>query len=274
MQTMFEKTRVLIKDLLPPILLKFRRNRLQKYGYFGNYSSWDQAESASAGYAAEIILTRVREAMLKVKSGTAAYQRDSVIFDQIHYSWPVLAGLLRAAALNQNKLNLIDFGGSLGSHYYQCQPFLKGLDELQWNVVEQENFVRCGQELFANQQLKFYFDIDSCLQETQPNLILLSGVIQCLPQPYVFLTQLLNYNFKHIIFDRVPFNSAPGDRLTVQRVPPEIYDASYPVWFLDYPRFLDILASGNYQLITEFDGFDQANIPGKFKGFIYELATK
>ena len=51
----------------------------------------------------------------KVKNGETVYERDSVIFDQIEYSWPVLTGLMCAAAQNSGCLKVLDFGCSLGS---------------------------------------------------------------------------------------------------------------------------------------------------------------
>lgn len=38
--------------------------------------------------------------MLKIASREAAYERDSVLFDKVQYSFPVLGGLLRAAIAN------------------------------------------------------------------------------------------------------------------------------------------------------------------------------
>jgi hypothetical protein len=52
-----------------------------------------------------------------VKTGEAVYERDSVLFDEIQYSFPVIAALLRVASANKGKLNVLDFGGSEKSHY-------------------------------------------------------------------------------------------------------------------------------------------------------------
>jgi putative methyltransferase (TIGR04325 family) len=39
----------------------------------------------------------------------------------------------------------LDFGGSLGSSYFQNKKFLDALRLVEWNVVEQENFVATGE---------------------------------------------------------------------------------------------------------------------------------
>jgi len=259
--------KLLLKDCLPPILLRTlsRRNR---YGFFGNYSSWEEAQKQASSYDANIILEKVKAATLLVKQGKAACERDSVVFDQIQYSFPVIAGLLRIAIANQSKLSVLDFGGSLGSSYYQCKGFLSDLSFLRWSIVEQPNFVRCGKELFEDEVLKFYDSIDDCLIVETPQVILLSSVIQYLENPYDFLKKLMDYEFPHILIDRTAFVISGGDRLTVQRVPPSIYPASYPAWFFDQEKFLNMF-SDQYDLVFDFDGSDEVNIPSRFKGFYF-----
>ena len=268
-----KKIKLVLKEFIPPIILKAYRRRDKRYGFFGNYSSWEDAIKDSVGYDSDVILNKVRDSLLKVKAGEAVYERDSVLFDEIQYSFPVLAGLLRVASDNDNKLSVLDFGGSLGSHFYQNKQFLSTLDELQWSIVEQENFVRCGKQLFENDRLKFYSDIDTCLQHEQPDVILLSCVIQYLKSPYKFLENIVNRNFKHIILDKIAFRKGGGDCLTVQKVPPHIYHASYPAWFFDENKFLNYFRN-KYELIAEFDSNITVNIQSQFKGFIFKCALK
>jgi putative methyltransferase (TIGR04325 family) len=264
----------IIYGLTPPILWSFYRRYKGSnlYGFFGNYSSWTEARNDADGYDSFCILNTVKESLLKVKEGQAVYERDSVLFDKIQYSFALLAALLRIAVENQGTLSVLDFGGSLGSSYFQSREFLSSLNYLSWNIVEQENFVNCGKKYFENQSLKFFYTIESCIEHTNPNVILLSSVVQYLENPYSFLTKLLDYNFEYIIFDRTAFVLEGSDLLTVQKVPPEIYLASYPAWFLKQDKFLDIFLD-NYELIFEFNSFDRVNIPSRFKGFFLKLKT-
>jgi putative methyltransferase (TIGR04325 family) len=261
--------RRILHDFLPPALVRLYRNISVKEGFFGNYASWTDAASASGGYDSDLILTKVKDALLKVKSGAAVYERDSVLFDTIEYSWPLLAGLLWVASRNDNRLNLVDFGGSLGSTYYQNRRFLKHLHELHWNVVEQERFVEYGRRYFENDELSFYRDLDECCGEKQPMAILLSSVIQYMENPYALLEKVMSAGFDVIIIDRTPFLGKGGDRITVQKVPAEIYEASYPAWFFNREKFLRFF-SGRYDLVAEFESLDRANIPSQYKGFIFE----
>ncbi len=67
------------------------------------------------------------QSLLKVKRGEAVYERDSIVLEKFQYSWPLTSGLLYAATMSNSKLNVLDFGGSLGSSYYQNRNYLKGI---------------------------------------------------------------------------------------------------------------------------------------------------
>lgn len=265
----------LIKEISPSIAVdlyrKLYRTMWRSSATFeGSYKTWEEARKASGGYHSDVILNKVQDSLLKVKNGISAYERDSVLFDEVQYSWPVLAGLLWIASRNNNKLNLIDFGGSLGSSYYQNRKFLSHLTNLTWSIVEQEKFVERGKQHFENSHLKFYHDLDTCIGEQHPDSILFSGVIQYLDKPYELLMNVLQRRLTYVIFDRTPFLEQGDDRITVQQVPMEIYPASYPAWFFNQKKFLDYF-SREYELIADFESNDRANIPSVFKGFIFKL---
>ena len=258
-----------LRDLLPPILLGMYRKIRGHYGLYRVCTTWDEAKESSTGYDSDLILKKVKESLLKVKNGESVYERDSVLFDRIQYSWPLLAGILWIASQKANRLNLVDFGGSLGSSYYQNRKFLSHLKELRWSIVEQKKFVECGKREFENEHLKFHDDLDECFREHRPDAILFSGVLQYLEKPYALLEKAQSLGFEFILIDRTSFLRKGGDRLTVQKVPPEIFPASYPCWFLSQEKFLDAM-NVRYQLVEEFDGFEKAHVMDSiFKGFIF-----
>ncbi|WP_353674506.1 methyltransferase, TIGR04325 family [Synechocystis sp. LKSZ1] len=266
------KAKFLAKELMPPFIWKALKklNSPEEYGFFGNYSSWQAALKDSDGYSSDVILEKVKNSLLQVKEGKAIYERDSVLFDTIQYSFPVLATLLRVALENEAKLSVLDFGGSLGSSYFQCRDFLAGVKKLRWSIVEQPNFVKYGQKYFQDNQLKFYENIDACLECEQPDVILLSSVIQYLEKPHEFIENIINkYNFSYVLIDRLALIEDYDDRLAIQKVSPEIYNASYPSWFFGESKFLKHFQE-KYELIFEFQGTDKVNILSKFKGFIFK----
>ncbi len=253
--------REVLKKFIPPILFDLLRPT-RKYGFFGNYPSWQEALRDSGGYDNPAILEKVKNSLLKVKRGEAVYERDSVLFDQRQYSWPVLTALLWAASQNKNRLNVLDFGGSLGSSYFQNRDFLRHLD-LRWNIVEQKAFAECGRKYFEDEHLRFYENIGECLKESRPNLFLASSSIQYVKKPYEVLGEIINHGFEYIVFDRTAF-SKNKDRLTVQKVSPRIYDARYPAWFLNKERFLNLFKD-QYSLVAEFDSLAPYE-----RGFIFK----
>lgn len=269
---MNQKIIKLANEIVPPIALNIYRNVFRRAAFSGNYKTWQEAQRASTGYNSDLILKKVKEALLQVKNGDAVYERDSILFDKVHYSWPLLAGLLWVASRAGNRLNLVDFGGSLGSTYYQNIKFLTHLNELTWSIIEQEKFVVCGKRHFENDHLKFYHDLDDCMRARHPDAILFSSVIQYLEKPYDLLANILKKGFTYIIFDRTSFLEKGDDRLTVQKVPPEIYPASYPAWFFNRDNFLNLF-SRDYVLIADFDSFESfrlGSISTQNKGFIFK----
>lgn len=233
------------------------------YGLSGNYQTWDGAIAVSTGYNTNIILEKTRAALLKVKKGEAAYERDSVLFDEIQYAWPLLAGLMWVAARCGGVLNVLDFGGSLGSPCFQNRAFLSKLIEVRWNIVEQPRYVEIGKADFEDEHLKFYNDVNTCLMETQPNVIVLSSVLQYLEHPYTVLDQILKLPCEHTIIDRTPFWAGPSDRLCVQNVPPSIYPVSYPSWIFSREQFRSFLKEG-WEITVMFENPDRLAGPVEF----------
>ncbi len=268
------RSRLAKADLLPPFLLRLYHRYVRKIGFFGTYTSWADAQKASTGYDADNILTAVKEASLKVTRGQAVYERDSVLFDEVHYSWPLLAALLWVATQSRNGLSVIDFGGSLGSTYRQNIAFLSHLPELTWSVVEQENFVHCGRTTFADEHLRFYCTIDECLAEQVPQVILFSSVLQYVERPYSLLQDVKRRRFPFVLFDRTTFIDEGDDRLTVQHVPSAIYQARYPAWFFNRQKFDEFFAD-TYDLVAEFDALagsiDLGDRSAHDKGLIFRL---
>ncbi len=247
----------------PPVFIRLAmrlRGNRPTYGLSGDYSSWDEAVAATTGYDSDTILERTRVALWKVKNGEAVYERDSVTFDEIQYSWPLLAGLMWQAARSGGRLNVLDFGGSLGSSYFQNRAFLSMLPEVRWNVVEQARHVEAGKAWFADDRLHFYAAVADCLADTQPNVVLLSSVLQYLEHPYAVLDQMQTLPCDLIVIDRTPFWDGSTDRLCVQSVPPSIYPASYPSWILSRQRFRSCLRR-DWKIVATFDNPDKLAAP-------------
>lgn len=244
-----------LKNICPEFIKKAYRRLTYKapvHGWFGNYSTWAEAKNGCSGYDTGNILETVKASILKVKNGEAVYERDSVVFDEIQYSEPLLEAFQRIADEHRGVLNVIDFGGSLGSSYFQNRNLLKNIKELSWKIVEQEHFVKCGKEEIGDGQLKFYYTIEEALTAGKANVLFLSSVIQYFEKPYELIEKCCSYGIEYIIVDRTAFIEAEKERITIQIVPEFIYKASYPAWFFNEQRFVNEF-SRKYKLIKEFD---------------------
>lgn len=256
-----------IKAILPPFITTTLRNaKSDNVKWSGDFGSWDQASSLSKGYDSNNIIQKVLNSTLEVIKGNAAYERDSVLFHDKELNFQLLSALFFAKNKHP-ELSVVDFGGALGSLYFQHKHVLNPL-KYKWDIIEQKQFLDIGKIHIKDPDLKF----KNHLRETEPahSFLLLSSVLQYLSKPYDFLDEVLSMDYPYIFIDRTGINLLPTDRLTVQEVPKSIYEASYPCWFFSEEKLLSKLSS-KYQLLFEFVNKDQANIPSSYKGYFFEL---
>ncbi|HRN41263.1 MAG: methyltransferase, TIGR04325 family [Flavobacteriales bacterium] len=260
----------MLKELLPPILVKYLSSFF--YGWTGNYKSWEEAQKKCSGYDSEIIFNRVKNALLKVKSGEAVFERDSVIFDKIQYSFPLLSALSQTALHSSKKLSVLDFGGSMGSSYYQNRKLFQQLNHFSWNIVEQKHFVEEGKKTFADETLKFYYTIDDCLSEQQINFFLLGSVLQYIEKPYELLDIILSKKITYIHIDRTPVFKNNNDRITIQKVPKSIYEAQYPCWIFNETKLINYICNAGYELVFDAEPIERINVTDAYlKGYYFKL---
>lgn len=232
---------------------RLQREAATQNTFDGDFSSWQEAIKHAKGYDSPLILDSAIAATRAVVNGEAAFERDTVLFDKPQIPYPLLAGLLYAASNYGQRLKVMDVGGALGSSYRQNKSFLAHLEMLRWGVVEQENFVKAGQTEFQTEELRFFKSAEACIQAMQPNFLLLSSVLQYLEQPYTVLSDFLSRDIPFVFIDRTMAHRFARDRLAVQRVPPTIYPASYPVWLLDANRLESIFKEAGYDILDQFD---------------------
>ena len=261
-----------LRNWIPPVMRSWVQHlRGRGICFEGEFPTWEAACARCTGYSANDILAKVLAATLQVKQGTAAFERDSVLFEEIEYVWPVVAGLTTVAARNAGTLNVLDFGGALGSSYFQHLRLLSTLPSVRWNIVEQPHYVEAGQAFIQDKQLRFYTSIEECLAENRPNVILLSSVLQYLAEPAETFRTLLDVGADSVILDRTIINDSMSDRIYVQRVPSFIYSASYPCRSFSESRLLTV-ACAKYHLTADFQSLSfpaLERIDSHFKGYIF-----
>ncbi|WCL51262.1 methyltransferase, TIGR04325 family [Leptospira sp. GIMC2001] len=233
----------------------FGKNKIQEeryWGFFGNYPDWDSALSDTDGYDQDNILEKCKTALLKVKNGEAVSERDSVILEKKEYSWPLVAALVKIC-IEYSSLRVLDFGGSLGSSYFLYRNFFGNLLK-SWSIIEQENFVKCGNSYFKDSKLEFFSSIEESLKIHKPNVIILSSVLPYIKDPYGLINTILDFKIPYIIVDRTYFLKDKPDRITKQVVPDWIYSASYPAWFFNQDNFIREFKK-QYTMTEDFDSY-------------------
>ena len=235
-----------------PSLLRRGFHAWRGRGWFrGNYKTWAEALRRAGGYDDERIVATVLESTLAVRDGRAAFERDGVTFPEPLAEPGLEAALEVIARATGGRLRVLDFGGALGSTYWRHRAWLGTLSEVRWDVVEQPRFVAAGREHLRGAAVRFFESVELAGGAASHDVLLASTTLQYLEDPLAALRSWRTQKFRWLLFNNLPLHRGAPDRIAVQNVPPEIYPASYPVWFFNRERFLVELA-GDYRVVSEF----------------------
>ncbi len=255
-----------LRPLVPPLAIDLLRRRTPSLQFTGAYASWEEARARSTGYDAAAIRDVVLAAARAAREGRAAFERDGVAFAKPEFVWPVATALLREAAQAGGRLRVLDFGGSLGSFYFQHRRLLRGL-EVRWAVVEQPGFVEAGNREFANETLSFHPNIEAAVEAATPSVALFSSVLNYLEQPHAVIGEVVRRRIGAVIIDRTAVTNAERDRLTIQHSPGHVYDATYPAWLLSRTGVTRHFAA-DYEQVAAFESPER--VAGvEFAGFYF-----
>ena len=260
--------RKFLKLFIPPFFVNLSKKFFYTKNFIRGFTNWDEALSKTTSYKNKEIFNKTINSARLVRDGKAVYERDSVLFDTIQYDWPLLSSILLVAN-KQKKLYVVDFGGALGTSYYQNKKYLDSLHiPKKWAIVEQSEYVQIGRSEFQNDTLSFYesflsiqFDID---------LIMFNGSLCYLKNPYKILDDVKSLKPKYILFTRTPFVKSEEDEISVQIVPKAIYDASFPIWNFSEIKITNFL-SDLYEVFEKWDDKLQADKDTVAKGILYKL---
>ena len=218
------------------------------------FLSFEDAAKASAGYQAPDIANRAERAARAVISGNAAFERDGVTFEEPDPRWPVIAGLLLGRRQGQ-PLRVLDFGGGLGSSYWQNRDILEtglGGHSLEWTVVEQQTMIERAASLPAHGI--HYVERPDDASPEGVDCVLLSSSLQYLKDPHFMLAALLDTGARVLVIDRTPMASVKADIPSVQTTPPHIYRASYPAWIFSQSHLESTLK--DWMIVARFPGLE------------------
>jgi putative methyltransferase (TIGR04325 family) len=259
------------KESQQPTSPIFEGSQLEVFS--GDYATWEDAATQCTGYDSNFIFEKTKAAALTVKLGQAVFERDSVLFYEEAHAWQMLACLLSVGASAGGRLSVLDFGGSLGSSYFQHRKILQMLPNFNWTVVEQLHYMEFGSKNLEDGFLKFFPSIEIANDLSKPNVVLLGSVLSYLPNPFEILKKIIYSGVNSIVIDRTAFLVGDRDRITIQKVCPTIYDASYPARFFSISNFKQFMLAAGFELIAEWLSFDDYKLLGEetsSRGFFFK----
>jgi putative methyltransferase (TIGR04325 family) len=257
----------LIKPFTPVFLVHYLQKSRNPIKFEYGHSSWDSAESASVGYADALIIEKVNIETLKMLKEDRGWVRDGVYFDDIQFGYEVLSSLALISR-DRDSLKVVDFGGALGSSYFQNKDILNRFGvELEWRIIEQEQYVRFGEETLKHiKNLSFFTELQEALGKSC-DVIIFSSVLCYLENPYDVIRQAISSKNRprFVIIDRTPMSYSGSDLFAVQKVGSSIHTASLPIRILSIHNILNTFGS-DYEMVYSWDCDMQPDAKSKSKG--------
>lgn len=259
-----------IKNLVPPILIELvkRYRTIKEYGNYGL-----AMEACTADAYQNIDLCNM------IADKTIIYKNE---LEKKPYNLnPTSVFLL--SAINQyiniyskNELNILDFGGACGAHFFEIKRFIPKHVSLKWYVVETSQMIKSASEKgLASEELNFVSSIEEI--NTKIDIIHSSCTLHYVSNPYEIINLLINIKANWIFFNRMMFNRNDRDFITVQKsllssngpgkLPKGYKDRviSYPHHTLSFQKFNSFFIKNNFENEWIFDGVSGAFQIGKEK---------
>lgn len=152
----------------------------------------------------------------------------------------------------KSRVQILDIGGSWGRHYFECKRYFGEGFVASWDVLEMASLVAAVRDILASESGLRFHDSVEVLALEEYTLVFASGALQYVPDPSRLFARLCEAGVPFILLDRAPLTDASRHRLTVQKVPPWIYTARYPAWFLSYSVLEEIWEQHSYRIAVEW----------------------
>jgi putative methyltransferase (TIGR04325 family) len=189
------------------------------------------------------------------------------------YDYPILFWLKSIFSQDSSILNIFDFGGNIGIHFYSYLNYLDYPSNLVWRVCEVPAISRAGKEL-AERRACCNLEFVCCFEEASgADIFLASGSIQYVKSLAESLKNLSKQP-SHILLNRLPLHNNEDQFVTLQNGG----QVFYPQYVFNKAQFISSFLSLGYELIDIWeDKEDTCNIPFHSKKslpFYYGLYLK
>ncbi len=227
----------------------------RKFNTYQEALKYCSTDSYQNSELVEVVFQKTKRFIQQLESGYIP------IWDTSAYS---ILSILNPLIENQYKqINVIDFGGACGAHYFHTRKFINPEIKLKWFVVETSAMVNAGKKL-ENEELKFSNNLDDAINKIgYIDLLHTSGTLQCVDEPYKFLDKILNSGAKWLLFNRLGLNQSDDDIIVIHHsklswngigeLPKGFVDKtiSYPFTFISENKFINKL-NQKYDVFAKF----------------------
>lgn len=264
---MFKK---IIKFYLPNFFIRnfnsiFKRN----IRIVGSFDNWHKAILSSGTYNNKEIFINSKKSFLRVINKEVNFERDSVTFDTEKLNKPLIS-LLEKIRKNKKKnfLNILDFGGSFGSTYFQNKKILYDKTKYQWDIIEQKKIIDFANKTIKIENLNFYKSLDHYIKNIKPDVVLFSSVLHYLEFPFKIIEKLFKKKIEYFIILKTPFTKN-DNQIRIQVNPRYIYKANYPIRIFNEKLFKNFFKIQKYK-VQKLNWDIQIIDDIKFKSFIFK----
>lgn len=242
-----------------------------KPGFSGNFNSYSEAllssSNPSGNYQDNTILKKTLEGTQQLLAMVESGQLSGLADAKNLRLLGLISGLGIFSARGRGPIEVLDFGGAMGNHYFKIRPFLDRGLRLRWTVFDLPKTVQMARQHFLSRELAFVSDYHT-LGSLRPLLILASSSLQYTPDPHRTLQRLQSLARGWLILDRMPFSPEKSSRILLQTVSPDYYDASYPVHLLQEAELLRLFKKPAWKLVLRWkDEEESIQVDGRLIGY-------
>ena len=109
-----------------------------------------------------------------------------------------LLSLISLCEIKDNNINILDFGGGAGHHYFLLKKLLNENITVNWIVFETEELVKeCIANGLETDELKFSSSFSNLLQDLEFDVLYANYSLAYTNDPYLYLQKLLELNLKN-----------------------------------------------------------------------------
>lgn len=244
-----------LRLLTPPIFWSAARRLLapsrlrRSTEYKGRYASFE--------VAAQVMGVTADDGVLKDQGPRTSESVDSIEGMEQRLALALLYVMAHRGALK----HVVDVGGAFGTHYRtysKIAAMQQGVCE--WLIVELPTVADIARRRgLSDLPLRYTDGLGRSLTLPNPDLIIVSGVLQSLADPYGTLGRCADQEPSYLFIDRTPVTLEPDDFVSIRNVPGEYYvdgvARQVPYWFFSQRRF-DSELSSRFEVVWSAPGTD------------------